>query len=75
MYLYEKHKKNADLVVPFVGCPIGEAVSDCPFIAYWTETDIEKRIRQMDKLSDEELSQLRVFHQRCLLKKLEQTAE
>jgi hypothetical protein len=75
MNLYEKHKKNADLVVPFLGCPVGEAVPECPFIVYWTEKDTEKRIRQMEKLSEEELTQLRTFHRTCLVKKLEQNQE
>jgi len=72
MYLNDKLIKNADLVVPFTGCPIGEAVPNCPFIAFWAEKDTGKRIKQMESISDENLNHLRIFHQSCLLKKLEQ---
>ena len=75
MYLNDKLIKNADLVVPFIGCPIGEAVPDCPFVSFWKEADTGKRIKQMESISDEELNHLRIFHQSCLLKKLEQIQE
>lgn len=72
MYLNEKLIKNADLVVPFVRCPIGDAVSNCPFIAFWAETDTGKRVKMIEDINDNDLDQLRNFHQTCLLKKLEQ---
>lgn len=75
MYLNDKLSKNADLVVPFIECPIGEAIPDCPFVSFWKEADIGKRVKQMENISDEDLNQLRIFHQSCLLKKLEQIQE
>jgi hypothetical protein len=75
MYINEKLIKNADLVVPFIGCPIGEPVSECPFISFWKEADTGKRIKQIEEKSEEELQQLRIFHKACILWKIDQLQE
>lgn len=61
----------ADLLVPMRKCPLGETVTDCPFIEYWEHKDEVERNNILEKLSEEKLDELREFHRRCLTKKIE----
>ena len=71
MNFTKKNKEYVDLVVPFTCCPIGEPVEDCPFISYWDIKDLAERIRPIEELSEEELDNLRAFHRKCLIEKVE----
>lgn len=67
----EKNIKYADLIVPFTKCPLGDPVSDCPFIDNWKIEDLEERIQPVDDLPEEKLDKLRAFHRKCLKIKIE----
>lgn len=73
MAFSEKNIKYADLIVPFIKCPLGEAVANCPFIDYWKIGDEEKQIGLVDELPEEKLDELRAFHRKCLTIKIEKT--
>lgn len=71
MAFTEKNIEYADLIVPFTKCPLGEAVADCPFIAYWKMEDEDKQIALVDQLPEEKLDELRAFHGKCLRVKID----
>jgi len=71
-------KKNiayADLIVPFIKCPLGEAVADCPFKDYWKMDNEDKQIDLVDQLPEEKLDELRAFHRECLKVKIQAARE
>jgi hypothetical protein len=75
MAFTEKNIKYADLIVPFTKCPLGEVVTDCPFVDYWKIEDPEERIRPVDELPEEKLDELRAFHLKCIKIKIERSQE
>ncbi|WP_321373413.1 hypothetical protein [uncultured Draconibacterium sp.] len=72
MNLSEKSIKHIGLVVPFTCCPIGEPVSECPFIPFWKNNSRKDNEELIEKLPEEELEKLQTFHDKCLRKKIEQ---
>jgi hypothetical protein len=75
MAFTEKNIKYADLIVPFSGCPLGEAVEDCPFTNYLKIENPSERIRPIDDLPEEKLDKLRAFHRKCLQVKIDRAQE
>ena len=71
MNFTEKNIKYSDLVVPFTKCPFDDVEEDCPFIAYWKLTSIEKQLSEMENLPDEELEKLQQHHRKCVLSKVQ----
>jgi hypothetical protein len=62
----EKSIKYADLIVPMVGCPLGETASDCPFIKFWSCYTFEERIGLLERLTEKDLTSLRLHHRKCV---------
>ncbi len=65
MYLNKKNIKNADLVSAFMQCPFGDTTSNCPFIPYQNLNNPEEQINALNQLPQNELQQLRTFHNKC----------
>jgi len=65
-YLTKNNIKNADMINAFTRCPFGETVEDCPFIPYYGINDAGKQIDLMNTLPENELQQLRSYHQSCI---------
>lgn len=60
-----------DLIAPIIQCPEGVPIETCPFIPYWYRQHIHERIDLFSSLSPEKLEEIRIFHDDCLKKKLE----
>lgn len=61
-----KIRKNVDLINAFTGCPMGKALNDCPFQAYYRLNDEDEQIRQIEAIPQEELDRMRTFHLDCV---------
>ncbi len=64
----EKLRQYADLVVPFMGCPFGEPIIECPFVEFHQLGNESKQIEQVDLHTEKELSLLRSYHRDCMQK-------
>ena len=73
--LNDKYLKNADLIIPFQRCSLGNPVTDCPFVKYWNTEDPDNQIQSILTVSNEELENLRTFHRKCMLEQVKKVQE
>ncbi|MDD2306098.1 MAG: hypothetical protein PHP53_15460 [Prolixibacteraceae bacterium] len=64
----EKIRQNADLLVPISECPLGDPITECPFIPYYAMKDERKQMEQVEAIPQKELDELRKFHRACMAK-------
>lgn len=75
MYLTQKNIKNLDIMGAFMRCPFEETIDDCPFIKYHRMNYPEKQIEAFQLLSGKEIQSLRIAHQKCMSKRIDELKE
>ncbi len=75
MYLTQKNIKNLDIIGAFMRCPFDEIVDDCPFIRFHRMNYSEKQIEAFQLLSEKEIQSLKIAHQNCMAKRIDEMKE